>query len=181
MSARPAYQRSGPWDAPDNFYFYGGDFSNFAQTPGLALPGGWYGHPRVPALVAVPDVEHYFQACKTTSLEDFLWVMDALTAASAKRRGGPRGEAGRRIELRPDWEEVKFSVGFASLEKFKRQPFHQALLATGGANACGEQPFGLHLGRMRSRRRLHRPQSSRLGLDGGARQVARLPCCGLAD
>ncbi len=132
MSARPAYQRSGPWDAADTLYFYGGEFSNFAQTPGLALPGGWYGHPRTPALVAVPDVEHYFQACKATSLEDFLWIMEAPTAVSAKRRGGRRGEGGRRIELRPDWEEVKFLVmGFACLAKFKRQPFHRTLLATG--------------------------------------------------
>jgi hypothetical protein len=80
----------------------------------------------------VPSVEHYFQACKASSRGDFLWVLSAPNAASAKRRGGPRGEDGRKISLRPDWGEVKVEVmRFACRAKFARREFGPVLLATG--------------------------------------------------
>lgn len=141
MSA--GFQMKGPWDAAGTLYFYGGGtpFSNFAVTPGLRLPEGWYGHPRRPALAAVSSVEHYFQACKATSEVDFRWVLDAPGPASAKRRGGRRGEAGRRISLRPDWEEVKFDVmRVACRGKFARPVARRELLATGDRVLVEDSP-----------------------------------------
>ncbi len=125
-------QRHGPWDADGTHRFYGGLFSNFAPTPGLRLPEGWRGHPRPAPLVAVPTVEHYFQACKTDSRRDFLWVLAASRPAIAKQRGGPWGEGGRRISLRPGWEDVKLDVmRFACRAKFSAPARGAALLATG--------------------------------------------------
>src|ERR1700742_3548153 len=98
-------QSAGPWDRPGTVKFYGGPFSNFASTPGLRLPEGWSGPPQHPARVEVPTVEHYFQACKACDRDDFLWILSAPKASQAKRRGGAGGEGGRKIELRPDWEE----------------------------------------------------------------------------
>jgi|GEM_PF-3241283 len=132
MSAPVSYQRSGPWDHEDTFYFYGGAFSSFAPTPGLRLPGGWFGHPRPAPLFDVAYIESYFQACKADSLEDFLWVLTSPRPAQAKRRGGPRGE-GRKIGFRRDWEEVKYEVmRFAHGRKFETFPtYREELLATG--------------------------------------------------
>lgn len=125
-------QRFGPWTDPDSLRFYGGDLSSFAPTIGLRLPEGWYGHPQRPRLVEVPSAEHYFQACKTMSLTDFRFVMDAPTPASAKRRGGPYGEGGRRIVLRPDWEEVKFWVMRVAHAGKHRLPRYRGVLAATG-------------------------------------------------
>ena len=100
-SATPG--RTGPpWSAEGTVYFYGGWLSNFAPTPGLALPCGYHGrddNDRVP----VPSAEHYFQACKATSRRQFDLILACGTAAAAKR-------AGRETDLRPDWEQVKFEV-----------------------------------------------------------------------
>jgi hypothetical protein len=79
-------QRAGPWDRPGTFYFYGGDLSSFALTPGLRLPGGWYGHPRPAQRVDVLSAEHYFQACKA-----------ARVAPTERAAGGsPCGRTGSR-------------------------------------------------------------------------------------
>ena len=91
-----------PWTAEGTVYFYGGWLSNFAPTPGLRLPFGYHGHhenDRVP----VRSVEHWFQACKATSRQQFDLILACGTAAAAKR-------AGRETELRPDWEHVKLEV-----------------------------------------------------------------------
>lgn len=141
MSPACASQRRAPWDQPDTLYFYGGPFSNFAPTPGLALPEGWHGHPRPAPRVIVASTEHYFQACKATSREDFLWVLGASSAAAAKRRGGPRGEGGRRIELRPDWEEVKLEVmRCACRGKFSGPRLRSLLLASGERPLVEDSP-----------------------------------------
>jgi len=112
-----------PWSAEGTVYFYGGWLSNFAPTPGLALPCGYHGHAendRVP----VPTAEHYFQACKATSRRQFDLILACGTAAAAKR-------AGRETELRPDWEQVKFEVMLHALRgKFALEPYRAALLLT---------------------------------------------------
>jgi hypothetical protein len=44
-----------PWTAEGTLYFYGGWLSNFAPTPGLRLPFGYFGHhenDRVPGFSA---------------------------------------------------------------------------------------------------------------------------------
>jgi N-glycosidase YbiA len=122
------------WRIEDAVYFYGRGtpFSNFRGTPGLELVEGWYGHPSPPKRISVSTVEHYFQASKACCREDFLWVMAAEDAASAKRRGGRHGDGGRRIDLRPDWEDVKVDVmRYACRRKFAMAEFREALLETG--------------------------------------------------
>ncbi|MGB0092324.1 MAG: NADAR family protein [Solirubrobacteraceae bacterium] len=91
-----------PWAAEGTVYFYGGPLSNFAPTHGLRLPSGYHGHheqDRVP----VASVEHWFQACKATSRQQFDLILACGSAAAAK-------QSGRKTELRADWEWVKFQV-----------------------------------------------------------------------
>ena len=126
--------KQGPWNLPDvpYHYFYGGDLSSFAATPGLLLPEAWFGHPEPAPLVKVPTVEHWWQAIKSTFPQDFYWVLSATTAAAAKRRGGPRGEGGRRITLREDWEEVKVeAMRFGHAKKHAMPRYRHVLPATG--------------------------------------------------
>lgn len=148
-SAHPSIpQSAGPWNRPGTVKFYGGPFSNFAATPGLRLPEGWSGHPPHADRVDVPTVEHYFQACKVRNRDDFLWILSAPKASQAKRRGGPRGEGGRAIELRPDWEEVKVAVmHFACLGKFMLPAFREALRVTGDAVLVEDSPSDFVWGR----------------------------------
>src|SRR6266540_1720062 len=99
----PALGRTGPpWTAEGTQYFFGGFLSNFAPTPGLRLPFGYHGHherDRTP----VRTVEHWFQACKATSRQQFDLILACGTPAGAQH-------AGRATKLRPDWEQVKFEV-----------------------------------------------------------------------
>jgi ribA/ribD-fused uncharacterized protein len=134
-------RRHGPWTDPGALKFYGGPLSSFALTPGLRLPEGWYGHPRSPRSVDVRSAEHYFQACKADDRADFLWVLSAPTSRKAKARGGPKGEDGRRITLRPDWEEVKFSVMRTAHAWKHRLPCYRELLpATGDRVLIEDSP-----------------------------------------
>ncbi len=116
-------QTSPPWSADGTIYFHGGWLSNFATTPGLRLPFGYHGHhenDRVP----VGSVEHWFQACKATSRQQFDLILACGSAAAAKR-------AGRETELRPDWEQVKFEVMLCALRgKFAIEPYYSGLLLT---------------------------------------------------
>ena len=112
-----------PWNAPNTMYFYGGPFSNFAPTPDLWLPYGYYGHTETDQ-VAVQTVEHWFQACKATSRREFDRILGCSSAGEAKR-------AGRELQLRSDWEQVKFGVMlFAVQGKFALEPYRSALLIT---------------------------------------------------
>ncbi len=72
-----------------------------------------------------PTVEHYFQSKKATNKEDFLSIINAPTPAAAK-------QLGKRIQLRPDWEEIKDQVMLEELrEKFSILEFKILLLFTG--------------------------------------------------
>jgi len=130
----PIPGRTGPpWTASDTVYFYGGWLSNFAPTPGLRLPFGYHGHyenDRVP----VRTVEHWFQACKTTSRQQFDLILACGTAAAAKR-------AGRETELRDDWEHVKFEVMVCGLRgKYAMEPYRSGLLLTHGRPLAEDSP-----------------------------------------
>lgn len=72
--------------------------------------------------------EHAFQAYKATDLVQWQGVVDAKSPGKAKM-------IGRRIELRKDWEQVKFDVMRAVLAaKFSpERPEAEMLLATGDA------------------------------------------------
>lgn len=73
-----------------------------------------------------PTVEHYFQAMKTLSLYDRKVVSRLETPGEAKR-------AGRSLQLRSDWENVKVDVMRDALRhKFTQHPdLAEKLLATG--------------------------------------------------
>jgi len=135
-------QTEGPWARPGTLYFWRGPFSMFAGTPGLRLPGGWYGHPDPAPIYEIPTGEHYFHACKAQSREDFEWVLAAPTAKSAKQRGGPEGEGGRRIALRPGWDDgISQAVALvANRGKFLLEPFRSLLLLTAAAPLAEDSP-----------------------------------------
>lgn len=91
-----------------------GEFSNFYPSP-ILVDGRIY-----------PTVEHYYQACKTVTEEKHEMIRCARTAAKTKRMG-------TRIEVRPDWEEVKLDVMRIGLQaKFHQHPLlARRLLSTG--------------------------------------------------
>lgn len=69
--------------------------------------------------------EHAFQAAKAASNAEKLYVAMAQGPGHAKSRG-------RRVSLRPDWEEVKDQIMLDILRsKFSQDPLKQQLLATG--------------------------------------------------
>jgi len=77
-----------------------------------------------------PDGEHAFQAFKTLDMMERLKIADLPTAYEAKA-------AGRRVQLRPDWEAIKKRVMFeVNLAKFTQNPDLAAQL-----NATGDHPL----------------------------------------
>ncbi len=75
-----------------------------------------------------PTAEHAFQAAKTMDLEERRKIRQELTPGRAKRLG-------RKVAIRPDWEEVKFNVMLELVrQKFWRHPdLAERLVATGNA------------------------------------------------
>ena len=72
-----------------------------------------------------PTVEHAFQAAKSLDQAERDWIAAAGSPGLAKRLG-------RRVNLRPDWEKVKFDVMEECLRsKFADPVLKQKLLATG--------------------------------------------------
>lgn len=121
--------------------------SNFYESPVTAL---WDDAHKV----EVPTVEHAFQAAKAGVRDDFYSICSSPNAGASKKQG-------RRITLRPDWEEVKLEVMKRILrEKFAQRPLRQRLLNTGEAmlvegNTWGDRFWGVsrgagdnHLGRL---------------------------------
>ena len=75
--------------------------------------------------VLFPTMEHYFQANKADNQNDYLHIAYAPTPGEAKRLG-------RKIQLRPDWEEIKDNVMLTGLhKKFADTELRSLLLATG--------------------------------------------------
>lgn len=100
--------------------FRGGPLSNFAASP-LEMACPFTGEPR-----RYLTVEHYFQSSKAATLPDHEFIARQSTPKEAKR-------AGRRVELRTDWEDVKVGVMRAGLlQKFSSEPWRSALLRTDG-------------------------------------------------
>lgn len=110
-------------------------------------------------------VEHEFQAAKAAHANERRWVLGAQSPGEAKRRG-------RRVVLRPDWEEIKVEVMRGFLKgKFSQPDLREKLLATGDAlleegNDWGDIYWGTVNGRGRNmlgkllmevRRRLREP------------------------
>jgi ribA/ribD-fused uncharacterized protein len=80
-------------------------------------------------------VEHFFQASKATTEAHHEGVRVAPTARDAKRLG-------KKVLLRPDWEQVKEEVMLEALRvKFALPLLRQQLLETGDALLVEDSPF----------------------------------------
>jgi len=87
-------------------------FSNFVASP-VEMDG-----------IVFPTVEHAYQAAKTLDMAERKRIASLPTPGKAKR-------AGRGVELRPDWEEVKYKIMKVLLyQKFSEEPFKGNLLGT---------------------------------------------------
>ena len=72
-----------------------------------------------------PTVEHFFQAHKAKTYEDFISVLVEPTPKGAK-------QVGRKIKMREDWEMVKDTIMLEGLRaKFSIKGLREKLLATG--------------------------------------------------
>ena len=93
--------------------------------------------------ITYPTVEHAFQAAKSFDPTDRLLIACAETPGKAKKMG-------RNVNLRADWDEVKYNVMFELvLQKFKYNPvLALKLLDTGDAtliegNWWGDKIWGV--------------------------------------
>lgn len=92
-----------------NEYFF---LSNFSESP-ITIQG-----------IVFPTVEHYFQAMKASSYEEFLLVSNAKTPGEAKKLG-------RKIHIRSDWDKIKDQImEYAVFKKFENDPLKSKLLGT---------------------------------------------------
>lgn len=72
-----------------------------------------------------PTVEHFFQAHKAKTYEDFISVLVEPTPKGAK-------QVGRKIKMREDWDAVKDTIMLEGLRaKFSIKGLREKLLATG--------------------------------------------------
>lgn len=77
--------------------------------------------------ITFPTVEHAFQALKSLDITERVLIAAEPTPGRAKR-------AGRRVKLRPDWEEVKVNYMYECVKrKFEIPELKRKLLATGDA------------------------------------------------
>ena len=78
--------------------------------------------------IIYPTNEHFFQAMKTLDQEKRKQIAEAKTPGAAKRMG-------RQVQLREDWEEVKYTAMRVGVErKFDAHPgLAEKLIATGDA------------------------------------------------
>lgn len=108
---------SGPyWD------FYGGPLSNFAPSP--IISSNPFGEDD--EILSFPTVENFYQAWKATNREDFERIAINPDTWACKRDGN-------RIQLRGDWEEIKYEVMLAGLRaKYKIPYYREELLKTEG-------------------------------------------------
>jgi ribA/ribD-fused uncharacterized protein len=73
--------------------------------------------------VIYPSVENAYQAAKTNNLAERA-VFETCSAVEAKWYG-------RRLTMRPDWNEIKLEMMTALCrQKFQQEPFKSKLLAT---------------------------------------------------
>lgn len=89
-----------------------------------------------------PSVEHAYQASKTLHIPQRRMIRALTSPGQAKR-------AGRRVTVRPDWDQVRVGVMRGLLrQKFALPYFAQKLLATGDAlikesNTWGDTFWGV--------------------------------------
>lgn len=80
--------------------------------------------------------EHYYMCQKTLDEEERERIRRLPTARAAK-------QAGRKVDLRPDWEDIKYEVMKTALRaKFKQIPhLTEKLRATGDAVLIEDSPY----------------------------------------
>lgn len=115
-------------ERPPGIYFYSGPPCNFWRSPIQGSHhtfGPW----------RAPTVEHPLQAWKATSRRDFFYVLSAVGPGIAKERG-------RSIQMRPDWDEIKYNVACYLLGlKFSQNPdLRDYLLGTGDQDIFEDSP-----------------------------------------
>lgn len=101
-----------------------------------------------------PSVEHAYQAAKSASRKDRKAISECATPGEAKKLG-------QKVEMRPDWDEVKIPIMRSLLKKkFSYRRLKKALLETGDAyleegNTWGDRFWGVcnsigenHLGKL---------------------------------
>lgn len=111
--------------------------SNFAASP-LELDDG------TGRLATFPTVEHYFQACESTRPDE----RDRIRRLSSPKEAKA---AGRTLELRGDWEDIKEAVMLSALRaKFATSPFRERLLATGDRPIIEESRLDVEWGARRT-------------------------------
>ena len=77
--------------------------------------------------VSYPTLEHAYQALKTVDPKERHAILKQVTPAGAKRYG-------KKLVLRPKWDNVKIGVMFALLRlKFAEPQLRKKLLSTGDA------------------------------------------------
>lgn len=114
-----------------NFHFSSGPFSSFSTRWPIVVD-----HPRKEGYrLRVPTREHLFQALKTTDIREFTHVMRAPDPRAAKKRG-------RKVTLRPDWENVKYGIMLAIVRAQVRRhsKLRGLLLATGDREIIEHRP-----------------------------------------
>ena len=85
----------------------------------------FYDSPIVEDGITYPTNEHYFQAMKTLDLKKRKEIAACDTPGKAKQMG-------RKVFLRPDWEDVKIDVMETGLrKKFSNPDLAKKLVATG--------------------------------------------------
>ena len=83
-----------------------------------------------------PTVEHMYQASKTGDPYQEDWVRDAKTPGEAKKRG-------RRVNIRPDWEQVKIITMLVLLrKKFNIPELKEKLIGTKDAELIEGNTWG---------------------------------------
>ena len=81
-----------------------------------AFLSNFYHAPFINDGIEYPTNEHFFQAMKTLDQEERKKIAAAATPGKAKRMG-------RQVQLRKDWEEVKYTVMRVGVErKFDAHP-----------------------------------------------------------
>lgn len=153
MQPMPHYQPTYGMEGLDGewIFFYGGPFSNFAESPfTIVHPQPWRGDGTgnlgADYEASYATVEHFFQACKARAGYDHEKIRLANGPGMAKALGNQRQsfapDCFHLPLLREDWEEVKYEIMVAGCRaKFTGHPtFMKTLLDTGDCLIAEDSP-----------------------------------------
>lgn len=107
-----------------------------------AFLSNFFPSPIKDAGITYPTVEHYFQAMKSLDIEERRKIAAAPSPGQAKRLG-------RKVQLRPEWNDIKETFMYMALwEKFSDPYLREMLLDTGDeelieGNWWGDQYWGV--------------------------------------